>query len=191
MQQTPELYLSNKNNIFHQLRGHFLTINQFNHSDFILPVVEEKVRKSDVSDKKPLQIGILEARMQKLQYQKMRKKGGQTEEEKAPNLQTVSNTNGYFSMDFLWKKLAQNDEENPVEEKLLNWNKLDDEVQKQKLKEFLDKFKINMDTEIWKEMVKDVMHKRNTISVVWHKQSQKILEISNLVINPSCFYWDS
>jgi len=190
MQQTPELYLSNKNNIFHQLRGHFLTINQFNHSDFILPVVEEKVRKSDVSDKKPLQIGILEARMQKLQYQKMRKKGGQTEEEKAPNLQTVSNTNGYFSMDFLWKKLAQNDEENPVEEKLLNWNKLDDEVQKQKLKEFLDKFKINMDTEIWKEMYKDVLKKRNELDINWHKQSQKIMEINGLIINPSCFYWD-
>ena len=139
--------------------------------------------------KKPLQLNILEARMQKMKYQKMRKKGGQTEEEKAPNLQM--NTNGYYSMDFLWEKLSQNDIVPEKTEKQLNWNKSDEDTQKQKLREFQDKFKLEMDGEIWKEMAKDILHKRKVLDIVWHKQSQKIMEINKLVINPSCFYWDS
>lgn len=197
MNQKPELYLENTQNVFHQLRGHFLAINQLYHDNFIPPQVEEKKKdeRTPVSNdgvvvvKKPLQLNILEARMQKLQYQKMRKKGGQTEEEGVPNLQ--ANTNGYYSMDFLWNKLSQNDIVPDKEEKLLNWNKLDEDVQKTKLREFLDKFKMNMDSEIWKEMVKDVMHKRKTLNITWHKKSQKIMEIGKLVINPSCYYWDS
>lgn len=203
MNQTPEIYLENTNNIFHQLRGYFLAINQLHHNDFIAPEIEpvvsaeQKKEKAVVRDddivvvKKPLQLNILEARMQKMQYQKMRKKGGQTEEEKAPNLQTQSNTNGYYSMDFLWDKLAQNDVIREESEKLLNWNKLDDNMQKQKLRDFLDKFKPDMEIEIWKEMAKDVMHKRKILNIIWHKQSQKIMEIEKLIINPSCFYWDS
>lgn len=192
MKQTPEIYLENTKNIFHQLRGYFLVINQLQHDDFIAPEVEEKKVMVIEDMRKPLQLNILEARMQKMQYQKMRKKGGQTEEEKAPNLQTQSNTNGYYSMDFLWDKLSQNNV--VVEEetkKLLNWNKLDEEMQRQKLRDFLEKFKGDMDKEIWKEMVKDVLHRRRLINVIWHKQSQKIIEIEKLIINPSCFYWDS
>jgi len=187
MNQTPELYLQNENNIFHQLRGHFLTINQLTHSDFTPPIPVEKEKKPEV-DKKPLQLNILEARMQKLQYQKLKKKGEQTEQ--TINLQTQSNTNGYFSMDYLFNKLAENDVEEKVEIKLLNWNKLDEETQKQKLRDFLEKFKNDMEYSVWKEMSKDVLKKRNELDINWHKQSQKIMEINGLIINPSCFYWD-
>ena len=178
-------YLADEGNVFHQLRGHFLQLNETLHRDFVEEVKEEK---KDAPSKKHMQVNILESRMMKLQYQKMKKKGGQTEE-KAPNLQTQ--TSSYYSMDFLWEKLKQNDEVTGGEDTFKRWNQLDIEEKKDKVNQFLQKFKIEMNDEIWKAMCTDVIEKLEQLDVVWHKQSQKVMEINKLIINPSCFYWDT
>ena len=177
-------YLADESNVFHQLRGHFLRINEFLHSDFVEDVKEEK---KDAPSKKHMQVNILESRMMKLQYQKMKKKGGQPGE-KLPNLQTQ--TSGYYSMDFLWQKLKQNDEAN-TEDTFKRWNQLELGEKEEKIKQFLEKFKMQMEEETWKVMYIDVIAKVEQLDIVWHKQSQKVMEINHLVINPSCFYWDT
>ena len=58
------------------------------------------------------------------------------------------------------------------------------------MQEFLNKFKKEMDEEIWFEMSKDVFRNLKTTTITWHKNSQKIMEIPNLVINQSCFFWN-
>ena len=188
--QNPEIYLENEDNIFHQLRGHYLTINMMRHPDFIIKSEVKKEKKS--SDKKSMQVSILEGRMQKLKYEKLRKKGGQTEEEKPINLQNRSTTGGYYSMNFLWEKLGENDI--PTEDvKLKSWKQLNEDEQKQKITDFIGNFKSDMENQIWKEMFKDVLKKylSNDLTVNFHKNSQKIMEIEKLVINPSCYYWNT
>lgn len=186
--QNPEIYLENKNNIFHQLRGYFLAINQAKHSDFVVKPEPKKEKK--LSDKKSIQVSILEGRLQKLKYEKLRKKGGQTEEDKPINLQNRSTTGGYYSIDFLWEKLGENDI--PVEDvKLRNWKQLKEDEQKQKIVDFIGNFKSDMNFEVWKEMQKDILRRFSDLSINWHKNSQKILEIEKLVINPSCYYWNN
>ena len=41
--------------------------------------------------------------------------------------------------------------------------------------------------ELIKKYKEEFFDKKNLIN--WHKGSQKIMEIKELVINPACFYW--
>ena len=187
--QNPEIYINDTKNIFHQLRGHYLKINIDRHTDF----VNEIVKKEEITPiyKKPMQMKILEGRIHKLKYEKLRKKGEQIDEEKLPNLQTqiLPSPYGYYTLDYLLDKLKENDA--PVNEiKLYTWRQLSEETQKIKMQEFLNKFKKEMDEEIWFEMSKDVFRNLKTMTITWHKNSQKIMEIPNLVINQSCFFWN-
>ena len=70
------------------------------------------------------------------------------------------------------------------------WDTLSEEDQKRKMREFLQQFKSGMEEDIWVEMSKDVFRNMKTIPITWAKKSQKILEIPNLVIHQSCFFWN-
>ena len=194
--QNPEIYLSNKDNIFHQLRGHFLEINIERHGEQFL-ILEEK--KIPVNSLQQMQMKILEGRMQKLKYERLRKKGenevegaiGITEEDVKTNLQKYGSSVGYYTIDNLLDRLKQNDVV-PIEEekKPLSWKDLSEDDQKLKMREFILQFKSGMEEDIWVEMSKDVFRNMKTIPITWAKKSQKILEIPNLVIHQSCFFWN-
>ena len=199
--QNPEIYLSNKDNIFHQLRGHFLKINIERHGEILAAVDEKKSNLFSVNPLQQMQMKILEGRMQKLKYEKLRKKGEKidasgatiigTEEDIKNNLQKYGSSIGYYTLDNLLEKLKQNDVV-PTEDskKPPSWKDLSEEDQKIKMREFLQQFKTGMEEDIWVEMSKDVFRNIKTISITWHKKSQKILEIPNLVIHQSCFFWN-
>jgi len=195
-----DVYLNDEDNIFHQLRGHYLLINKREHFDFDTfkkPEKEKKKTDPTIPERKHMQVNILEARMQKLQYIKLRRKGGALDEEESDqkNLQSL-NTNGYYSLDQLWTRLEANDAAREVDEpKMKTWRQLTEDEQRDKLKEFTDKFKELMDAEVWKELRKELFKQLkdgnfNNGQINWHKGTQKILEISGLVINPACFYWN-
>jgi len=194
--QDPEVYLTDVDNIFHQLRGHFIIQNLRAHNEFeFLEEPEKPLKLEDLTYKKPIQVSILEARMQKLQYVRLRRKGAKTDEEELcgtdRNLQSA-NAVGYYSLEQLMGKLSSN-EEKEIDEK--TWKQLSMYEKKEKLKEFLKKFKDSMNSEIYNELKKDVFMKlkegrfENSGQLIWHKGSQKILEVKQLMINPSCFYW--
>ena len=199
--QNPEIYLSNKDNIFHQLRGHFLKINIQRHGEILSAVDEKKSNLFPVNPLQQMQMKILEGRMQKLKYEKLRKKGEKidasgatitcTEEDIKNNLQKYGSSIGYYTLDNLLEKLKQNDVV-PIEDvkKPPSWKDLSEEEQKIKMREFLQQFRTGMEEDIWVEMSKDVFRNIKTISITWHKKSQKILEIPNLVIHQSCFFWN-
>jgi hypothetical protein len=194
--QNPEIYLSNKDNIFHQLRGHFLKINIERHGEKST-ILEEK--KIPVNSLQQMQMKILEGRMHKLKYERLRKKGEKieaggdpiTEEDAKNNLQKFSSSIGYYTIDNLLDRLKKNDVISSEEEKKpLSWKDLSEDDQKRKMREFLYQFKSGMEDDIWLEMSKDVFRNMKTIPITWHKKSQKILEIPNLVIHQSCFFWN-
>jgi hypothetical protein len=58
------------------------------------------------------------------------------------------------------------------------------------MRDFLQQFKSGMEEAIWVEMSKDVFRNLKIITITWHKKSQKIVEIPNLVIHQSCFFWN-
>jgi len=186
-------YLGDVDNIFHQLRGHYLRLNKMLHPDFKFGVEEEV--KIGV-DRKPMEVSILEARIQKMRYFKMRRKGENLveDEESSRNLQLGGPTK-YYSLDEIMSKLSENEVDKDNKKKEKGWRQLTEEEQLEKLKEFTEKFKDKMDIEIWKELKKELVKKykeeffdkKNLIN--WHKGSQKIMEIKDLVINPACFYW--
>jgi hypothetical protein len=192
--QNPEVYLSNKENIFHQLRGHFLKINIERHGEQAT-ILEEK--KTPINPLQQMQMKILEGRMQKLKYERLRKKGENsvegagTEEDAKINLQKYGSSVGYYTIDHLLDRLKMNDVVSSEEvKKFSSWKDLSEEDQKRKMREFLQQFKSGMEEDIWVEMSKDVFRNMKTISITWHKKSQKILEIPNLVIHQSCFFWN-
>jgi len=194
--QNPETYLSNKENVFHQLRGHFLKINAERHGDQSIILEEKKIPTNSLQQ---MQMKILEGRMQKLKYERLRKKGEKleaggspiTEEDAKNNLQKYGSSVGYYTIDNLLERLKQNDVP-PIEEekKPPSWKDLSEEDQKRKMREFLQQFKSDMEEDIWLEMSKDVFRNMKTIPITWAKKSQKILEIPNLVIHQSCFFWN-
>ena len=194
--QNPEIYLSNKDNVFHQLRGHFLKINIERHGEKST-ILEEK--KIPVNSLQQMQMKILEGRMQKLKYEKLRKKGeneiegaaGGTEEDVKTNLQKYGSSVGYYTIDNLLDRLKQNDVV-PIEEekKPMSWKDLSEDNQKLKMREFIQQFRSGMEEDVWVEMSKDIFRNMKTIPINWHKKSQKILEIPNLVIHQSCFFWN-
>ena len=194
--QNPEIYISNKDNVFHQLRGHFLKINIERHGEKST-ILEEK--KIPVNSLQQMQMKILEGRMHKLKYERLRKKGEKieagnapiTEEDAKNNLQKYSSSIGHYTLDNLLDRLKQNDVV-PIEEekKPPSWKDLSEEDQKCIMREFLQQFKTGMEEDIWVEMSKDVFRNMKTIPITWHKKSQKILEIPNLVIHQSCFFWN-
>jgi hypothetical protein len=194
--QNPEIYLSNKENVFHQLRGHFLKINIERHGEKST-ILEEK--KIPVNSLQQMQMKILEGRMHKLKYERLRKKGEKieagnapiTEEDAKNNLQKYSSSIGHYTLDNLLERLKQNDVVPTEEEKKPpSWKDLSEDEQKRKMREFLQQFKSGMEEDIWVEMSKDVFKNMKTIPIIWHKKSQKILEIPNLVIHQSCFFWN-
>jgi predicted transcriptional regulator len=194
--QNPEIYLSNKDNIFHQLRGHFLKINIERHGEKST-ILEEK--KIPINSLQQMQMKILEGRMHKLKYERLRKKGEKieaggdpiTEEDAKNNLQKFSSSIGYYTIDNLLDRLKKNDVVQAEEEKKpMSWKDLSEDDQKRKMREFLYQFKSGMEDDIWLEMSKDVFRNMKTIPITWHKKSQKILEIPNLVIHQSCFFWN-
>jgi hypothetical protein len=194
--QNPEIYLSNKENVFHQLRGHFLKINIERHGEKST-ILEEK--KTPANSLQQMQMKILEARMHKLKYERLRKKGEKieaggapiTEEDAKNNLQKYSSSIGHYTLDNLLERLKQNDVALTEEEKKPpNWKDLSEEDQKRKMREFLLQFRSGMEEDIWVEMSKDVFRNMKTIPITWAKKSQKILEIPNLVIHQSCFFWN-
>lgn len=193
-----DVYLSNTDNIFHQLRGHYLKLNIEQHSDFSVFKRPEKKKPEPVGpEKKNMQVSILDARLQKMQYLKLRRKGAALDEENAEkNLQTV-NSSGYYPLEHLWEKLSENDSVRGDDEpKQKTWRQLSEDEQIEKMREFSEKFKDLMDPEVWKELKKDLMkHLKEgyfltSTTINWHKGTQKILEIPGLVINPACFYWN-
>ena len=143
---------------------------------------------------------ILEGRMQKLKYERLRKKGedsavegaiGVTEEDVKTNLQKYGSSVGYYTIDNLLERLKQNDVVSTEEEKKpLSWKDLSEDDQKLKMREFLLQFRSGMEEDVWVEMSKDVFRNMKTIPITWAKKSQKILEIPNLVIHQSCFFWN-
>lgn len=194
--QNPEIYLFNKENVFHQLRGHFLKINIERHGEKST-ILEEK--KTPVNSLQQMQMKILEGRMHKLKYERLRKKGEKieagnapiTEEDAKNNLQKYSSSIGHYTLDNLLERLKQNDVALIEDEKKPpSWKDLSEEDQKCKMREFLQQFKTGMEEDIWVEMSKDVFRNMKTIPITWHKKSQKILEIPNLVIHQSCFFWN-
>lgn len=207
--QNPENYLSNTENIFHQLRGHYLKINIERHAELyknekILSISEKKPESIPVypmQHMQQMQMKILEGKMHKLKYDKLMKKGknaeavtgncasASTEEDIKSNLQKYGSSIGYYTLENLLDKLKENDV--PVDEiKLFNWKELSEEEQKIKMREFLQQFKSGMEETIWVEMSKDIFRNLKTIPITWHKKSQKIVEIPNLVIHQSCFFWN-
>jgi len=194
--QNPEIYLSNEENIFHQLRGHFLKINIERHGEQSIILEEKKIPTNSLQQ---MQMKILEGRMQKLKYERLRKKGEKleagstpiTEEDAKNNLQKYGSSVGYYTIDNLLDRLKQNDVVAIEEEKKpLSWKDLSEEDQKRKMREFIQQFKSDMEEDIWLEMSKDVFRNMKTIPITWAKKSQKILEIPNLVIHQSCFFWN-
>lgn len=203
--QNPENYLSNTDNIFHQLRGHYLKINIERHAELYknentLSSSEKTSHSLPVYPMQHMQMKILEGRMQKLKYEKLRKKGknaeastdcasASTEEDIKSNLQKYGSSIGYYTLENLLDKLKENDAPKD-EKKLLNWKELSEEEQKIKMRDFLQQFKSGMEETIWVEMSKDVFRNLKIITITWHKKSQKIVEIPNLVIHQSCFFWN-
>ena len=194
--QNPEIYLCNKENIFHQLRGHFLKINIERHGEQSIILEDKKIPTNSLQQ---MQMKILEGRMQKLKYERLRKKGEKleaggtqiTEEDAKNNLQKYGSSVGYYTIDNLLERLKQNDVVPTEEEKKPpSWKDLSEEDQKRKMREFLQQFKSDMEEDIWLEMSKDVFRNMKTIPITWAKKSQKILEIPNLVIHQSCFFWN-
>jgi hypothetical protein len=145
-----------------------------------------------------MQMKILEGRMQKLKYERLRKKGdnevegvtGSTEEDTKINLQKYGSSVGYYTIDNLLDRLKNNDVLPTEEKKPPSWKDLSEEDQKRKMREFLQQFRSGMEEDIWVEMSKDVFRNMKTIPITWAKKSQKILEIPNLVIHQSCFFWN-
>jgi predicted transcriptional regulator len=194
--QNPEIYLSNKENVFHQLRGHFLKINIERHGEKSTILEEKKIPNNSLQQ---MQMKILEGRMHKLKYERLRKKGEKieagdapiTEEDAKNNLQKYSSSIGHYTLDNLLDRLKQNDVVLTEEEKKpISWKDLSEDEQKRKMREFLQQFRSGMEEDIWLEMSKDVFRNMKTIPIIWHKKSQKILEIPNLVIHQSCFFWN-
>jgi len=194
--QNPEIYLSNEENIFHQLRGHFLKINIERHGEQSIILEEKKIPTNSLQQ---MQMKILEGRMQKLKNERLRKKGEKleaggipiTEEDAKNNLQKYGSSVGYYTIDNLLDRLKYNDVVSVEEEKKpLSWKDLSEDDQKRKMREFIQQFKSDMEEDIWVEMSKDVFRNMKTIPITWAKKSQKILEIPNLVIHQSCFFWN-
>ncbi len=190
--QSPSLYENSYDNLFHQMRHHYLKLNISLHHEFEdkdIPKIEKVV-----VDKPPIQGTILQARMKKMQFMKVLRKGISIDNDQETNLQTAK-TNSYYSYNQLMEKLSENDtvDEN---DKLRTWKQLTYDEQKQKLIDFTEKFKIMVDADIWDQCQKDILKKLkikyfiNNSSINWHKNSQSILEINSLVIHPSCFYWN-
>ena len=135
--------------------------------------------------------------MQKLKYERLRKKGENlaegagTEEDVKTNLQKYGSSIGYYTIDNLLDRLKQNDVV-PIEEekKPPSWKDLSEDNQKLKMREFILQFRSDMEDDVWVEMSKDVFRNMKTIPITWAKKSQKILEIPNLVIHQSCFFWN-
>ena len=190
--QSPTLYENSHDNLFHQMRHHYLKLNISLHHEFedkVIPQIEKVV-----ADNPPIQGTILQARMKKMQFMKVLRKGISIDDDKETNLQ-VAKTNGYYSYNQLMDKLSENDTVDETD-KLKAWRKLTPDEQKDKLIAFAEKFKMTMDTDVWEEFQKDILKKLRekyfvSSSIInWHKNSQSILEINNLVIHPSCFYWN-
>ena len=190
--QSPTLYENSHDNLFHQMRHHYLKLNISLHHEFedkIIPQIEKVV-----VDKPPIQGTILQARMKKMQFMKVLRKGISIDDDKETNLQTAK-TNGYYSYNQLMDKLSENDTVDEAD-KLKAWRQLTPDEQKDKLIAFAEKFKTTMDKDVWDEFQKDLFKKLKAKYFVgssiinWHKNSQSILEINSLVIHPSCFYWE-
>jgi hypothetical protein len=190
--QSPTLYENSHDNLFHQMRHHYLKLNISLHHEFedkIIPQIEKVV-----VDKPPIQGTILQARMKKMQFMKVLRKGISIDDDKETNLQTAK-TNGYYSYNQLMDKLSENDTVDEAD-KLKAWRQLTPDEQKDKLIAFAEKFKTTMDKDVWDEFQKDLFKKLKDKYFVgssiinWHKNSQSILEINSLVIHPSCFYWE-
>ena len=89
------------------------------------------------------------------------------------------------------ERLKQNDVVLTEDEKKPpSWKDLSEDDQKRKMRELLKQLRSGMEEDIWVEMSKDVFRNIKTIPITWHKKSQKILEIPNLVIHQSCFFWN-
>lgn len=190
--QSPTLYENSHDNLFHQMRHHYLKLNISLHREFedkIIPQIEKVV-----VDKPPIQGTILQARMKKMQFMKVLRKGISIDDDKETNLQTAK-TNGYYSYNQLMDKLSENDTVDEAD-KLKAWRQLSQDEQKDKLIAFAEKFKTTMDKDVWDEFYNDILKKLKAKYFVgstiinWHKNSQSILEINSLVIHPSCFYWE-
>jgi hypothetical protein len=190
--QSPTLYENSHDNLFHQMRHHYLKLNISLHHEFedkIIPQIEKVV-----VDKPPIQGTILQARMKKMQFMKVLRKGISIDDDKETNLQTAK-TNGYYSYNQLMDKLSENDTVDETD-KLKAWRQLTPDEQKDKLIAFAEKFKTTMDKDVWDEFQNDLFKKLKakyfvSSSIInWHKNSQSILEINSLVIHPSCFYWE-
>ncbi len=190
--QSPTLYENSHDNLFHQMRHHYLKLNISLHHEFHdknIPIIEKVA-----IDKPPIQGTILQARMKKMQFMKVLRKGISIDNDQEINLQSTK-TNGYYSFNQLINKLNENDSVNEID-KLKVWKQLTLDEQKDKLISFTEKFKMNMDKDVWDEFQKDVLNKLKAKYFVsqhiinWHKNSQSILEINSLVIHPSCFYWE-
>jgi len=190
--QSPTLYENSHDNLFHQMRHHYIKLNISLHREFedkIIPQIEKVA-----VDKPSIQGTILQARMKKMQFMKVLRKGISIDDDKETNLQTAK-TNGYYSYNQLMDKLSENDTVDEAD-KLKAWRQLSQDEQKDKLIAFAEKFKTTMDTDVWEEFQKDILKKLkekyfvSRIIINWHKNSQSILEINSLVIHPSCFYWE-
>lgn len=190
--QSPTLYENSHDNLFHQMRHHYIKLNISLHHEFedkVIPQIEKVV-----VDKPSIQGTILQARMKKMQFMKVLRKGISIDDDQEMNLQTAK-TSGYYSYNNLMEKLSENDTVDESD-KLKAWRKLTLDEQKDKLIAFAEKFKMTMDTDVWEEFQKDILKKLRekyflSSSIInWHKNSQSILEINSLVIHPSCFYWN-
>jgi hypothetical protein len=190
--QSPTLYENSHDNLFHQMRHHYIKLNISLHHEFedkVIPQIEKVV-----VDKPSIQGTILQARMKKMQFMKVLRKGISIDDDQETNLQTAK-TSGYYSYNNLMEKLSENDTVDESD-KLKAWRKLTLDEQKDKLIAFAEKFKMTMDTDVWEEFQKDILKKLRekyfvSSSIInWHKNSQSILEINSLVIHPSCFYWN-
>jgi len=190
--QSPTLYENSHNNLFHQMRHHYIKLNISLHTEFedkVIPQIEKVV-----VDKPPIQGTILQARMKKMQFMKVLRKGISIDDDQETNLQTTK-TSGYYSYNQLMDKLSENDTVDQAN-KLKAWRQLTPDEQKDKLIIFAEKFKMTMDNDVWEQFQKDILKKLkekyfvSRLIINWHKNSQSILEINSLVIHPSCFYWE-
>jgi len=190
--QSPTLYENSHNNLFHQMRHHYIKLNISLHTEFedkVIPQIEKVA-----VDKPPIQGTILQARMKKMQFMKVLRKGISIDDDQETNLQTTK-TSGYYSYNQLMDKLSENDTVDQAN-KLKAWRQLTPDEQKDKLIIFAEKFKMTMDNDVWEQFQKDILKKLkekyfvSRLIINWHKNSQSILEINSLVIHPSCFYWE-
>jgi hypothetical protein len=190
--QSPTLYENSHDNLFHQMRHHYIKLNISLHHEFEDKVIPQ-IEKVSV-DKPPIQGTILQARMKKMQFMKVLRKGISIDDDQETNLQTTK-TSGYYSFNHLMDKLSQNDTVDDAD-KLKAWRQLTPEEQRDKLITFAEKFKMTMNNDVWEEFQKDILKKlkakyfMSRPIINWHKNSQSILEINSLVIHPSCFYWE-